>query len=614
MFGLPAEVHEIQVDLRAARREQQKRAVHNKETSRWVEASRYAPLVAALLAPLSTIYDIPALSQRWYVLSDGTQVPDPKASLILSAVGLAFNVGANTLLALRFSSSNRRWRIATVLSLALWIAKTILAVVNLSIFGTRQGSRADLHYTEGFWCAVISVCTAGIICILLIFHAVLNLDEKKRDNREVRAQGQHFMLSVMWLFSIVALEALVMSHIEHWAYFDGIYFSVVTMFTIGIGDFAPTQKSSQILLFPFAIITIAALANQISIIVGFIAARASQRKESWHALYDSLQTSKQRLRKTTDLEKEMRFLQTLARREGIISKMYDLSWSLAGFVVFWACGAAIFCAVEGWAYGTSVYFTYIVLLTIGYGDNAPSTPAGRCLFVLYALMAVPVVASFAVQTVTSIFSAIAERHLENRKGNEGLEPSLKPAEKAIEQGEERESEEYFFVSHATFVERAHKKWKETHSIDHDSSAEEGDRVAEKDEELDRYLTDRVLKLAVELEDISRTLLIDHLKPGSKERMLLRADRNLQQRDTMLHDAEDADGKEDHIGDVLAAGTDSTLEQIRQYRSTFASLLATGSRLKRLQGEERYIFERRRKPERGSSHMQPIAEEQKHANA
>jgi hypothetical protein len=66
--------------------------------------ANYAPLLAALLAPLSTLYDIPSLSQKWYSY-DGAELADPKASLVLSGISLAVSVTANTLLVLRFSVS-----------------------------------------------------------------------------------------------------------------------------------------------------------------------------------------------------------------------------------------------------------------------------------------------------------------------------------------------------------------------------------------------------------------------------------------------------------------------------------------------------------------------------
>lgn len=66
------------------------------------EWANNAPLIAALLAPASTLYDIPALSQRWYSFN-GAELPDPHASLILSGFSLAASIIANALLVLRFS-------------------------------------------------------------------------------------------------------------------------------------------------------------------------------------------------------------------------------------------------------------------------------------------------------------------------------------------------------------------------------------------------------------------------------------------------------------------------------------------------------------------------------
>lgn len=62
---------------------------------------KYGPLVAALIAPAATLYDIPALSQNWYAFQDVPQA-DPRASLILSCFTLTLSILANTLLVLRF--------------------------------------------------------------------------------------------------------------------------------------------------------------------------------------------------------------------------------------------------------------------------------------------------------------------------------------------------------------------------------------------------------------------------------------------------------------------------------------------------------------------------------
>jgi hypothetical protein len=54
---------------------------------------------------------------------------------------------------MRFSSKTKKWIRQTVFwSLGCWIAKTIVAVVNLGVYGGRNG----LEYTEGFCSAVSS--------------------------------------------------------------------------------------------------------------------------------------------------------------------------------------------------------------------------------------------------------------------------------------------------------------------------------------------------------------------------------------------------------------------------------------------------------------------------
>jgi len=65
--------------------------------SRFQSIAYLAPLFAAVFAPFSTLLDIPALTQPWYE-KDGQVLADFKASLVLSALGLSFNIVANALL------------------------------------------------------------------------------------------------------------------------------------------------------------------------------------------------------------------------------------------------------------------------------------------------------------------------------------------------------------------------------------------------------------------------------------------------------------------------------------------------------------------------------------
>lgn len=82
------------------------------------------------------------------------------------------------------------------------------------------------------------------------------------------------------------------------------------------------------------------------------------------------------------------------QRESSKFKGYaSLAASITAFCILWFAGAAIFEATErdtlGMTYFESLYFCYVSLLTIGYGDFAPQSNAGRAFFVVWSLLAVP---------------------------------------------------------------------------------------------------------------------------------------------------------------------------------------------------------------------------------
>lgn len=132
----------------------------------------------------------------------------------------------------------------------------------------------------------------------------------------------------------------------------------------------------------------AALASQVSAIVGFFSARAVRRKVRWRAAYEKRSfTECDNLDPSDELVAEMEFLRQLAMQENAASRLYDLILSLVAFTTFWLLGAIVFSKAEGWTYGNSVYFVYTFALTLGYGNFFPITAAGKVFFVVYGLIA-----------------------------------------------------------------------------------------------------------------------------------------------------------------------------------------------------------------------------------
>ncbi|KAF4635052.1 hypothetical protein G7Y89_g3044 [Cudoniella acicularis] len=87
---------------------------------------------------------------------------------------------------------------------------------------------------------------------------------------------------------------------------------------------------------------------------------------------------------------------------------FEQYWALAtsafAFSILWCVGAAIFYIAEkriqDLSYFDTLYFCYVSLLTIGYGDFSPKSNAGKPFFVVWSLIAIP--------TMTILISNMSE--------------------------------------------------------------------------------------------------------------------------------------------------------------------------------------------------------------
>jgi potassium channel subfamily K len=143
---------------------------------------------------------------------------------------LALNILANAFLVIRFSSSKeKRWRRATSWSTLCWLGAFIVEIINLALFGPRLHRRPSYEPTEGFWCAIVSLLDAGVICIALVFHYAFDFSFGPMDDddeTELRLEGRKFMLSVTFFLLVIGLQAFAYSRLEGWLYSDAIYFSI----------------------------------------------------------------------------------------------------------------------------------------------------------------------------------------------------------------------------------------------------------------------------------------------------------------------------------------------------------------------------------------------------
>jgi potassium channel subfamily K, other eukaryote len=112
-------------------------------------------------------------------------------------------------------------------------------------------------------------------------------------------------------------------------------------------------------------------------------------------------------------EERRRFnaMRTVQRKTARFTRYSALASSILAFGFLWCVGAAIFWRAERtqqpWTYPESLYFCYVSLLTVGYGDYVPISNTGKPFFVVWSLVAVP--------TMTILVSNIADTFIASYK-------------------------------------------------------------------------------------------------------------------------------------------------------------------------------------------------------
>jgi hypothetical protein len=90
----------------------------------------------------------------------------------------------------------------------------------------------------------------------------------------------------------------------------------------------------------------------------------------------------------------MRILRYYGRSISLIIAEPALRVLLFGTIAVLAIGCVFYRIVEGWSWVDCVYFCTITLATVGYGDIAPTTDAGKLFTVGYVIVGLGIVAMF----------------------------------------------------------------------------------------------------------------------------------------------------------------------------------------------------------------------------
>ena len=94
-------------------------------------------------------------------------------------------------------------------------------------------------------------------------------------------KSPHYRALLYWFILLLFVGTIFYNRVEGWGILDSFYFTVVTLATVGYGDFAPTTSVSKIF-------TTAYIFLGVSIFLTFVSILAKDRQQSFKSRVDRL--------------------------------------------------------------------------------------------------------------------------------------------------------------------------------------------------------------------------------------------------------------------------------------------------------------------------------------
>ncbi|CAI7670770.1 unnamed protein product [Penicillium crustosum] len=425
------------------------------EPQSWWIASTAIPLVAATTGPLANVMSIVALVMPWrskilpnQYSAAGTSIQegyaDPHWDTVLNAVSLFCGIVGNAFLLFNFTQIVR-YIIALPVTIILWfIAAGILSGITIATHIYAPPVGIDRVYSQGYWSAVIAAILYFILSVILMINMLGYFLGKYPQHFALTDEQRTLILQMTALVIWLLVGAAMFQRVLGISFGDALYFSDVTVLTLGYGNITATNAVGRGLIWPFAVIGIIILGLVVQSIFKFarevhydnvVRKHIEQKRQSTFErsiTFDELASSQERrlasgevvtppgltrqkfepnrylhhrpirntinaiatarrpriliMREEKDRFNAMRRIQHDTMR---FRRWNNLIISIVTFGIVWSCGAVVFWKLEAMTYFESLYFCFTSLLTIGYGDFTPESNPGKPFFVVWSLIAIP---------------------------------------------------------------------------------------------------------------------------------------------------------------------------------------------------------------------------------
>lgn len=336
------------------------------------------PLIAGTFGPMASMFNICAIGTSWRVIvsptsteATGHHIPDPRWLDSVNIVSLVIAIVANMSLLGQMTNRLRYNISAPITIIGFYISGFIdIALVAAANTHLPLGDNPMATYSQAYYYGALSGAIYVVLSFLLSWTAYGIWFGHYSDEFKLSMSQRSLMLQTVLFLAYVLGSAAIYSKIEGWNYLDSVYFVIITVFTIGFGDFVPKTHLGRSLFFPFAvggILLVGVIIGNIrTLVVESGSVKVSNRLVE-KARYKAIKSGnpeegilrirgilKRNTNADTELrrrEKEFNIMREIQATAARNNTLFALGFSLVAFIILWFIGAVVFWKSESLSVG-----------------------------------------------------------------------------------------------------------------------------------------------------------------------------------------------------------------------------------------------------------------------